>query len=71
MTKKQQDHIDGHFFNVRKASEFLDVNPNTIRKWAQQGKLHGVKIGTRGDWRFTKEDLLKMIKSTTNQKIYD
>lgn len=63
MTKKQQDHADGQFLNVQKAAIFLDVNPNTIRKWAQQGKLQGVKIGSRGDWRFTKEDLFKIVKT--------
>lgn len=52
--------------NVQKAAEFLDVNPYTIRKWAQQGKVEAVKIGTRGDWRFTKDNLLKL---TTNNHI--
>lgn len=62
MTKKDQQNIEGQLINVQKAATFLDVNPNTIRKWAQSGKLKGVKIGTRGDWRFTKEILLAMIQ---------
>ena len=64
-------NIQGQLLNVQKAATFLDVNPNTIRKWAQSAKLQGVKIGSRGDWRFTKGDLLKMVKSTTIQKNYD
>jgi len=62
MNKKMQDTIDSQFFNVQKSALFLDVNPNTIRRWAQQGMLKGVKIGSRGDWRFTKDDLLQMIR---------
>ncbi len=55
--------------NVRLAAKFLSVGVSTIRRWAQQKKLHGLKVGTRGDWRFSKEDLLKMVKSNGNKKV--
>jgi signal transduction histidine kinase len=47
--------------NIQQASAFLAVKPNTIRLWAKSGKLKGLKVGTRGDWRFTKDELAKMI----------
>jgi len=62
MNKKQHDPTTGQLLNVQKAASFLDVSAHTIRRWAQLGKLKGVKIGSRGDWRFTKDDLLKMIR---------
>jgi excisionase family DNA binding protein len=62
MNNKQQDQIDKQLLNVQKAASFLDISANTIRRWAQLGKLKGVKIGSRGDWRFTKIDLLQMIR---------
>ncbi len=49
-------------FTVQQAAIFLHVSPKTIRKWAQKKTLRGMKVGPRGDWRFTKDDLLKMIK---------
>ncbi|MGI8419848.1 MAG: helix-turn-helix domain-containing protein [Candidatus Levyibacteriota bacterium] len=48
---------------VSKAATFLCVSVTTIRRWAQQGILRGVKLGKRGDWRFAKEDLLKMVRT--------
>lgn len=48
--------------NVKKATFLLGINSNTIRRWAKTGKLKGIKVGSRGDWRFTKEALLKMVK---------
>lgn len=48
--------------NVQQASKLIGVSPKTIRRWAQTKKIRGLKVGTRGDWRFTKEDLLKMVK---------
>ena len=47
--------------NVQQASQLLGVSLKSIRRWAQQKKIRGLKVGSRGDWRFTKEDLLKMI----------
>jgi PAS domain S-box-containing protein len=48
--------------NVKKAAAFLGVSPSAIRQWAVSSKLKGLKVGSRGDWRFTKEDLSKMTK---------
>lgn len=62
MNKKQQVEFEEQLMSVQKAAIFLDVSANTIRRWAQLGALKGVKIGSRGDWRFTKNDLLQMVK---------
>lgn len=55
--------------NVGQAAKFLSVGVSTIRRWAQQKKLHGLKVGTRGDWRFSKKDLLSMVKSNGNTDV--
>lgn len=49
------------FLNVQQAATFLGVSVKTIRLWARAKKLKGFKVGIRGDWRFTVEDLSKMI----------
>jgi len=54
---------EGEMLPVRKAAAFLGVSVTTIRRWAQSKKITGLKIGMRGDWRFTKEDLLTMVKT--------
>ena len=56
MNKEEQ------LLNVQQASQLLGVSLKSIRRWAQQKKIRGLKVGSRGDWRFTKEDLLKMVK---------
>ena len=55
---------DIDLLNVQQASKLIGVSPKTIRRWAQTKKIRGLKVGTRGDWRFTKEDLLKMVKES-------
>ena len=35
----------------------LHVHINTIRRWTNQGKLKGFRIGTRGDRRYRESDV--------------
>lgn len=53
---------ESQLLNVQQAASFLGVKISTIRLWARTHKLKGVKVGSRGDWRFTKEELSKMIQ---------
>lgn len=59
-----------HLLNVAQAAEFLGVNVGTIRRWARSKALTGLKVGIRGDWRFTKDDLLIMVKPNNKKGEY-
>lgn len=54
-------------YDVGQAAAFLKVSVSTIRRWAQSETLMGLKVGIRGDWRFTRDDLLKMVKRNDGQ----
>ena len=47
------ENSDVKLLSVKQAAEFIGVSVPTIRRWAQQKKLIGLKVGSRGDWRFT------------------
>jgi PAS domain S-box-containing protein/excisionase family DNA binding protein len=53
--------------DCQRAASYLGVSVKTIRRWAQDGKLHGKKVGSRGDWRFTHNELDKMIHTGANR----
>ena len=40
---------------VEQAAEYLQLDPETVRRAARRGELPGARIGRR--WRFRKEDL--------------
>ena len=46
---------------IRQAAEFWGVNRGTIQRWAINKTLIGIKVGTRGDWRFKEQELTKLI----------
>lgn len=45
---------------VNQAAEMLQVDPQTIRRYAQSGRLKGFKTGSGSQhhWRFTKDSLV-------------
>ncbi len=47
---------------IKQASELLNCHPNTLRAWDKKGYLTAVRIGTRGDRRYHKEDVLKIME---------
>ncbi|HIH11207.1 TPA: helix-turn-helix domain-containing protein [Candidatus Woesearchaeota archaeon] len=57
---KKQKVIE--LLTLSEASQILKVHPNTLRKWDRKGILKAVRFGERGDRRYKKEDLEKMIE---------
>lgn len=43
---------------VREVSEILRVSPLTIKRWGKRGKLSAIRINSRGDRRYRKEQVL-------------
>ena len=37
---------------VGQAARWLNVHPNTVRRWSRQGLLNCYRVGPRGDRRF-------------------
>ena len=42
---------DDRPWTVEEAADYLQKDPETIRRWARAGKLHGMKIDDH-EWRF-------------------
>ncbi|MBP8961083.1 helix-turn-helix domain-containing protein [Patescibacteria group bacterium] len=48
---------------ISEAAKLLNVHPNTLRKWDKKGILEAVRFGERGDRRYRKEDIMKLVNS--------
>lgn len=46
---------------LTEASEILKVHRNTLRKWDRKGILKAIRFGQRGDRRYRKEDIERLI----------
>lgn len=46
---------------VREVAEILRVSPLTIKRWGKKGKLPAIRINSRGDRRYKKEVILRLL----------
>ncbi len=49
-------------YTLREACEVLNCHPNTLRAWDKKGYLTAIRFGTRGDRRYRREDIEKLLK---------
>ena len=47
---------------MKQVCELLNVHPNTLRNWDNNGALKAIRFGTRKDRRYRKEDILKLLR---------
>lgn len=46
---------------VREVADLLRVSPLTIKRWGKRGKLPAIRINSRGDRRYKKEQVLYLL----------
>lgn len=49
------------FLTIQETSSLLHCHPNTLRMWDKSGLLKAVRIGNRGDRRYKKKDIMKIV----------
>jgi diguanylate cyclase (GGDEF)-like protein len=56
---------------ITKAARLLGVHPNTLRAWADQGRVRCLRFNQRGDRRFLLEDLQAFMLATETAPVAD
>lgn len=46
---------------IREVADLLRVSPLTIKRWGKKGKLPAIRINSRGDRRYKKEVVMKLL----------
>lgn len=47
---------------LKQACELLSCHPNTLRAWDNKGYLVAVRLGTRRDRRYKRQDVMKLLE---------
>jgi len=58
----QSGKLEPKLLTLKQACELLNCHPNTLRAWDKKGYLIAVRFGTRGDRRYRREDILRLLK---------
>lgn len=54
------EEMDG-LLAVREVAQLLHVHPNTLRRWSNNGRIAAYRITPRGDRRFRREDVARLL----------
>jgi len=55
--------------NLQEASRLLSISNNTLRRWANVGKIESWSISSRGDRRFKKEDIERLAEDLRSKSV--
>ena len=51
------ENINKQLLSINEVAEILDVNPETLRRWDNEGKLKAIRIGKLGHRRYKRKDI--------------
>ncbi len=61
MAHPSRDRERGALVSVAQAAALLGVHPNTVRSWTEAGRLPAYRINARGDRRFRRGDVERLL----------
>lgn len=61
----------GPMLTTSEMASILNVHINTVRRWSNQGLLKTYRIGSRGDRRFMKEDVVNFLDKAQEPNLLD
>lgn len=64
----KEDKSEGGLLTLKQASELLNCHPNTLRAWDKSGYLKALRIGRRGDRRYKREEIMKLLEQVNAEK---
>lgn len=54
-----------NLINISEAAKILNISPWTLRNWDKNNVLKPIRVGTRRDRRYKKEDIIRVIQKGT------
>ncbi|HJQ08734.1 MAG TPA: helix-turn-helix domain-containing protein [Candidatus Saccharimonadales bacterium] len=63
---QEETNNSSNLLTLKQASQLLSCHPNTLRKWDNSGYLKAIRIGKRGDRRYKKAEVMKLLEGKIN-----
>ncbi len=56
-----QIDLDERLLTINQVAEILHVHPNTVRAWSNSGLIPALRVGRRGDRRFSSVEVRRFL----------
>lgn len=61
MASKSSTSKSKGLISLKEAARILNVHPETLRRWDNQGRLKAIKVGSRKDRKYRPADIVKIL----------
>jgi|SRR3989339_336475 len=61
------ENTDPTLLTLQEAAEMLSLHPETLRRWDNSGKLPAIKVNERGDRKYRKEDIARLVAASNSR----
>ncbi len=58
--------LQNNLLTIKQVSALLNIHPNTLRRWCEEGRIPVLRVSARGDRRFRREDIQRYVDSLNN-----
>ena len=65
MMQTMEDTQSNRMLTVRQVADFLQVSICSVRRWSDKGTLKFYRVGSRGDRRYQREDVLRFLDESS------
>ena len=62
----ENDQLEA-MLTARQVADFLQVSISTVRRWSDRGMLQFYRIGSRGDRRYRRDDVMRFLHESTGR----
>jgi excisionase family DNA binding protein len=68
-SEEWEELVEGRdVLTVEQIADYLQVHPETVRRWLRDGQLRGMALGGRSGWRVRRAELERFMQALEAQK---
>jgi excisionase family DNA binding protein len=61
--------LDGQdILTVEQVADYLQVHPETVRRWIREGRLRGMNPSGKSGWRIRRDELQRFIRDAEERR---
>ncbi len=56
----------GRLYTARQVAQEIGLSPETVTRWASEGKVNAYRTAPNGPWRFRSQDIMRFLRENNS-----